>query len=321
AERELPFWQAITASPAPALGARQADDPRSRQAEGLHSRRSLVTSLPAEVTGALLTGVPAAFHGRVNDVLLAGLAAAVAWWRGASFAGTTPYGSASFAGTTPYGNGWAGGSAVLVDVEGHGREEDVVPGADLSRTVGWFTSMYPVRLDAGAVDWDQLCAGGPDAGLAVKRVKEQLRAIPGHGIGFGLLRYLNPRTRPVLAGAAPAQLGFNYLGRFGSAGALGAGWEPVPDAAALGGGSALAHPVEVDAVAMESAAGPVLHATWSWDSSLLSEDQVASLAGAWLAALRGIAAHVGGGGGGWTPSDVPLVRVSQEELDELEADL
>jgi amino acid adenylation domain-containing protein/non-ribosomal peptide synthase protein (TIGR01720 family) len=291
AEREMPFWQAVTASPEPALGAR-------RRCGAGNGRRSLVVSLPAEVTGSVLAGAPAAFHAQVSDILLAALASAVAWWRRQG--------------------GWAGGPAVLVDVEGHGRNEDMVPGADLSRTVGWFTSMYPVRLDAGAVDWAKLCAGDRDAGLVVKRIKEQLRAIPGHGIGFGLLRYLNPGTGPVLARLATADLGFNYLGRFRSGGG---DWEPAGKAAALGGGPALAHPVEVDAVATESADGPVLHATWSWADGLLGREEVADLAGAWFAALRGIAAHVGRGGGGWTPSDVPLVRVSQEELDELEADL
>jgi non-ribosomal peptide synthase protein (TIGR01720 family) len=290
AERELPFWQAVTASPAPALGVR----PPGRAVDGPQLLR---LSLPTEVTASVLTGAPAAFHGQVNDVLLAALAVAVARWR--------------------QRGGWTGSSAVLVDLEGHGREEGVVPGADLSRTVGWFTSIYPVRLDAGAVDWDEFLTGGPDAGLAVKRVKEQLRAVPAHGIGYGLLRYLNQRTGPLLAMSPPPQLGFNYLGRFGSAPGSSAYWQPE----AVAGGSPLAHPVEVNAVAMDSADGLELHAAWSWDGGLLGRDEVTGLAEAWFAALRGIAAHVGAGGGGWTPSDVPLVQVSQEELDELEADL
>jgi amino acid adenylation domain-containing protein/non-ribosomal peptide synthase protein (TIGR01720 family) len=296
AERELAFWQATLADPAPLVGVRPPG-----LAAGL---RSLTVSLPAEVTGSVLTGAPAAFRGRVNDVLLAALAAAVARWRP--------------------GHGGDGGPAVLVDVEGHGREDGLVAGADLSRTVGWFTSLFPVRLDPGAVDWPGLCGGGPAAGLLVKQVKEQLRAIPGHGMGYGLLRYLNPRTGPVLAGLARPQLGFNYLGRFGSGGQTSGGktlgdWELVPEPAALGRGTALTHVVELDAVTMDSAAGPVLHATWSWAGELLSDDDAAGLAEAWFAALRGIAAYTDGGGGGWTPSDVPLVGITQDELDELEA--
>nr|BFE81284.1 hypothetical protein GCM10020093_038850 [Planobispora longispora] len=128
--------------------------------------------LAGEVTGPLLSRVPAAFHGRADDVLLAGLAAAVARW--------------------------GGRRDVLVDLEGHGRQEDLFPGADLSRSVGWFTSMHPARIDAGELEWADLAGGGPAAGHAVKRVKEQLRALPGP-LGYGLLRYLNPDTAPALA--------------------------------------------------------------------------------------------------------------------------
>ncbi len=68
-------------------------------------------------------------------------------------------------------------STVLVEVEGHGREE-IIDGVDLSRTVGWFTSLFPVCLDPGALSWEELVAGGPAVGQAIKRVKEQLRALP-----------------------------------------------------------------------------------------------------------------------------------------------
>ena len=117
--------------------------------------------------------MPAAFHGGINDVLLTGLVLAVADWcrrrgRGA--------GQASH--------------AVLLDLEGHGREE-IFADVDLSRTVGWFTSLFPVRLDPGALDLDEALAGGPALGRALKLIKEQLRALPDHGLGYGLLRYLN----------------------------------------------------------------------------------------------------------------------------------
>ena len=135
-------------------------------------------TLPAATTGALLTRVPAAFHGGINDVLLTGLVLAVADWCRRRGRGT---GQASH--------------AVLLDLEGHGREE-VFADVDLSRTVGWFTSLFPLRLDAGALDLDEALAGGPALGRALKLVKEQLRALPDHGLGYGLLRYLNPRRPP-----------------------------------------------------------------------------------------------------------------------------
>ena len=96
---------------------------------------------------------------------------------------------------------------------------------DLTRTVGWFTSLYPVRLDPGPLDLEEALAGGPALGRALKTIKEQLRAVPGKGLGYGLLRYLNGETAAALAGLPVPQLGFNYLGRF-AAGGAGADWAP-----------------------------------------------------------------------------------------------
>ena len=312
-ERQLPVWREVLAGPDPALGGRRLDP----ETDHPGTRRSLTVQVPAQVTAGLLAAVPTAFHAGVNDALLTGLAAAVGWWR--------------------HRHGWGDGTVVLAEVEGHGRDEDVLPGADLSRTVGWFTSMYPVRLDPGPVDWGQVCAGRADAGLAVKRVKEQLRAIPGHGTGFGLLRYLNPRTGPELAALGRPQIGFNYLGRFTAASA-GRDWEMAPEPGAAGGGAlrgggtiGLAHAVEVNAVAVDNGpvdngpvdngGGLVIEATWSWAGALLTEHQVTELAHAWTAALRGINSHVAAGGGGRTPSDLSLLNLTQEDLDDLESGL
>ena len=102
---------------------------------------------------------------------------------------------------------------------------EVSGAVDLTRTVGWFTSLYPVRLDPGLLDLEEALSGGPALGRALKTIKEQLRAVPGKGLGYGLLRYLNDETAAELAGAAAPQLGFNYLGRF-AAGAEGADWAP-----------------------------------------------------------------------------------------------
>ena len=125
--------------------------------------------------------MPAAFHGGINDVLLTGLVLAVADWRRR--------------------NGQRGSNAMLLNLEGHGREE-IFPDVDLSRTLGWFTSLFPVRLDPGAIDLDEALAGGPALGRALKSIKEQLRALPDSGLGYGLLRYLNPQTASQLSGLA-----------------------------------------------------------------------------------------------------------------------
>ncbi|WP_240966252.1 hypothetical protein, partial [Streptomyces zingiberis] len=87
-------------------------------------------------------------------------------------------------------------------------------GADLSRTVGWFTATHPVRLDLAGIGVAEAATGGPAAGALLKAVKEQARAVPGDGLGYGLLRHLNPTTGPVLAALPRPQLAFNYLGRF-----------------------------------------------------------------------------------------------------------
>ena len=100
--------------------------------------------LPAAETRQLLAEVPAAYHSRINDVLLTALALAVARWREL--------------------RGEAAGGGVLVELEGHGRSEALFAGVDLSRTVGWFTSLYPVRLEPG-LD----AAGVAEALSAVRR--------------------------------------------------------------------------------------------------------------------------------------------------------
>ncbi|WP_203925051.1 AMP-binding protein, partial [Rugosimonospora africana] len=185
---ELGLWERILAGPDPLLTDRGLDPVR----DVAGSVVSVSVVLGAETTNALLTHVPAVFHAGINDVLLAGLALAVAQWR-RSHGGDV--------------------DEVLVDVEGHGRQEDLVDGADLSRTVGWFTSLFPVRLDAGTLTWEEVRAGSPGVGGVVKQLKEHLRQIPDNGIGYGLLRYLNPDTAQILADLPTPQIGFNYFGR------------------------------------------------------------------------------------------------------------
>jgi len=85
-----------------------------------------------------------------------------------------------------------GGVPVGIDVEGHGRDEELAAGVDLSRVVGWFTTLYPVALSVGGVDWGQVLAGEAALGGLVKDAKEQLRALPDP-LTYGLLRYVNPR--------------------------------------------------------------------------------------------------------------------------------
>ncbi|MFJ5673677.1 amino acid adenylation domain-containing protein [Streptomyces sp. NPDC093097] len=284
------------------LGAR-ALDPRRDTADTV---RNLELSLPPERVEPLLTSVPAAFHATVGDVLLSGFALAAREWRRRR---------------------GAAADGVLVDLEGHGRE-DIVPGAELSATAGWFTSLYPVRLTPAVADWDEVRAGGPAVGESLKAVKEQLRALPGNGVGYGMLRHLNPRTGPTLAQHPAPQIGFNYLGRFEATGEAAAGaarpWTMVsglPSPVPRDGGMPLAHALEVNAVTQDLPGGPQLRATWSWAGGILPEADVRELAELWFAALDALTAHTQGtGAGGHSPSDLSL-GLSQEEIDELEAEL
>ncbi|MFI6069955.1 non-ribosomal peptide synthase/polyketide synthase [Actinoplanes sp. NPDC051343] len=299
---EVPFWREILRTADPLLGGRGLDPRVDTVATG----ESLRVTVPPSWTGPLLTRVPAVFHGQVNDVLLTALGLAVGRWRARRGGGDVP---------------------VLVELEGHGRES-IVAGADVSETVGWFTSVFPVRLDPGPVPWTEVCAAGAGLSRAVKRVKEQLRAIPDNGIGFGLLRYLNPDIGARLAGPAP-QIGFNYLGRISvgdhDAPEEGEGWGVLADGGGgpLGGALdaevPLGHVVAVNAVTVDAADGPQLVASWSWGRNVLTRGEVEELAGYWVQALQGIVEHADrDGAGGHTSSDFSSVTLTQDDIDELE---
>jgi non-ribosomal peptide synthase protein (TIGR01720 family) len=208
---------------------------------------------------------------------------------------------------------------VLVDVEGHGREP-LASDVDLSRTVGWFTSVYPVRLDPGT-QLARLREGGTAAGELIKQIKEQLRAVPADGLGYGMLRYLNTTTGPTLAALATPQIGFNYLGRFGG-GARSAGpgdWRQL----GLGGDgdedTPATHVLEAGGIVRDGPDGPELTVSLSWPRHLLAEDSVRELADTWLAILTGLAGHAAEpDAGGHTPSDFPLLALDQDQIEEFE---
>ena len=165
---ELAFWVKTQSEPSLLLTQGKLEPERDTLGTAGH----LTLRLPSAVTQALLTRVPAAFHGGINDVLLTALTLSVADWCRRHVQGGGARNSAG------------GSHALLLDLEGHGREEGVFAGVDLTRTVGWFTSLYPVRLDAGRLDLDDALAGGVALGRAFKTIKEQLRAVPSlHGEG------------------------------------------------------------------------------------------------------------------------------------------
>ncbi|HET9245453.1 MAG TPA: condensation domain-containing protein, partial [Xanthobacteraceae bacterium] len=293
---ELSFWTGTLSKPSLSLVEGSLDP--ARDVMGTAGRLTL--TLPAGLTDALLRRVPAAFHAGINHVLLTALVLAIAQWCRRRDRGLS--------------------AAVLIDVEGHGREE-VFSDIDLSRTVGWFTSLFPMRLDAGAVDVEEALAGGAGLGRALKAIKEQLRAVPDNGLGYGLLRYLNQQAGLQLADFATPQIGFNYLGRFAAPAQT--DWSRAPEAVGLGGGGdagmPLAHGIEVNALTLDEAEGARLVANWTWAPALVTEAQVRDLAEGWFAALEGLVRHAdAAGAGGRSPSDLPLVSLSQDEIERLE---
>ncbi|KWT62298.1 non-ribosomal peptide synthetase [Streptomyces albus subsp. albus] len=291
---ELSRWKALFEDIAPPLGGRPLD-PDQDTLTGMHRH---TWALPGATAATLVGDAPAMFHCGVHEVLLATLAGAVA--------------------------SGAPGAALVVDIEGHGREP--VDGADLSRTVGWFTGVHPVRLDVSGVDLDGAADGGPAAGELLKRVKEQARAIPGDGLGHALLRYLNPATAPELDTLPDAHIGFNYLGRFagaGRAGATGDAWQPA--GTAVVGSSAdprtpAPHALEAGAYVRDTPDGPELALTLAGPAGLWADTAVERLGRRWLDLLDGLAAHTADpAAGGHTASDFPLLDLGQDEVEEFEA--
>ncbi|MFE7469461.1 condensation domain-containing protein, partial [Streptomyces sp. NPDC057499] len=194
---QLGYWTSVLDGTDPALprdlAPRTADGRDDENTVG--SVRAVSGSLSVADTEALLQRVPGVYRTQVNDVLLTALARVL--------------------------RGWTGRDRVPVLLEGHGREE-LFAGVDLTRTVGWFTSVYPVAL---GLSGDVL--GGVDAwGRDLKAVKEQLRAVPDRGVGYGALRYLGGGLAAPVHG--DPQITFNYLGRLDMATADGgdadAGW-------------------------------------------------------------------------------------------------
>jgi non-ribosomal peptide synthase protein (TIGR01720 family) len=173
-------------------------------------------------------------------------------------------------------------------------------------------------LTVGGLGWAQVIAGDAALGIVIKNAKEQLRALPDP-LTYGVLRYLN--TDVELGGSDPP-IGFNYLGRLGVPAADGEVWRVDQDGLSLTGAAAavpmpLAHTVALNAGTVDTEVGPHLHADWTWATSAVDGDQISRLSRLWFDALAGICAHVRGGGGGLTPSDI-AVGLSQQQIDELQ---
>jgi len=239
------------------------------------STRTISVSLNAEETRALLQEVPEAYRTQINDVLLIALAEAV--------------------------KKWTGRQQVLVQMEGHGREE-LWEDVDLSRTAGWFTSLFPVLVEIDSTS---------DIGALLKSVKEQLRRVPNRGLVYGVLRYLSKKLN---RGSTQPDLKFNYFGQL----------DNVLSSDSLFNLSSLARGMERNEkqqrnclVEVSSAvSGGQLHLNLSYSDNVHRRETIERLSANLMAALRGIIAHCRSlDSNEFSPSDFPLANLSQQQLD------
>jgi amino acid adenylation domain-containing protein/non-ribosomal peptide synthase protein (TIGR01720 family) len=268
ADGELAYWRTVVNAGSPRL---PVDHPGGEARNTVATVRTVSVVLSEEDTRALLHEVPAAYHTQIGDVLLTALLEAFA--------------------------GWTGRDDLLLELEGHGREE-LFEGVDLSRTVGWFTTIFPVRLERAP--------GGP--GEALKAVKEQLRRVPNRGIGYGILRYLRGEDLP-----SAAEVSFNYLGQLDQAVGEGSlfGLAPESPGPMWSERGRRAHLIDVNGLVV----GGRLRLEWAYGAAIHDRETVEALTRAFEDSLQGLIAHCRSGAWGFTPSDFPLARLDQASLD------
>jgi non-ribosomal peptide synthase protein (TIGR01720 family) len=271
------YWLAEAAGPLAPL-------PRdgSGGANSEASLRRLTRSLSREETHALLHEVPAAYRTRIDEVLLTALLQAAA--------------------------AWTDSPTLLLDFEGHGRE-DLVGEVDLSRTVGWFTTLFPLRLE--------LEAGASEA-EALMAVKDQLRRVAHGGIGWGLLRYLSRDVDLIrqLASLPQPELSFNYLGQFDTLFAEGSLFAPSLQEIGLTRDPAGArrHLLDVTGAIVDRR----LEMVWLYSKNIHRQPTIEDLANGFMKALRTLIAHCRSlRRVRYTPGDFPLAQLNQGQLDKI----
>jgi non-ribosomal peptide synthase protein (TIGR01720 family) len=270
--RERGYWMERT-SAEPTDSGNQDDSSTDTAGEAC----KVVVKLNEEQTHALLRDVPAVYHTQINDVLITALALALSTWRRKR--------------------------RVRLNLEGHGREE-LFNDVDVSRTVGWFTTVFPVVLEVPA-------SGTP--GDALKAVKEQLRSIPRAGIGYGVLRYLGSDKELSRLLAFPAEVCFNYLGQLDGLWSEESMFAPAQEDSGppLGACNRRSHAIEIDG----SVTGGQLEMAWRYNPRRHSRATVDRVAMDFVNSLIQLIRHCQlPQSGGYTPSDFPLANLDPHAL-------
>jgi amino acid adenylation domain-containing protein/non-ribosomal peptide synthase protein (TIGR01720 family) len=274
--REAGYWLEVSNPPPPL--------PRDAAATGGNTEgesRLITTSLDAQHTGFLLREAHLAYHTRVEDILLAALARAM--------------------------SRWTGDQSLLLTLEHHGRE-DIDPQVEVSRTIGWFTSLFPVHISL---------ADPADPGANLRAVKEQLRRVPRNGIGYGILRYLADDTvRQGLAARPKPELLFNYLGQAGPPEGADALLRPLEDdtGRAYGPQNERAHLIDINAQVIDGR----LVVNWQYAPAYFRESTIQRVAGDYLMELARLVDHcLKADRSRHTPSDFPLAALQQGDLNAL----
>ncbi|MBK0060073.1 amino acid adenylation domain-containing protein [Pseudomonas sp. S44] len=274
-QQSLDFWRATLEGAHDSLPC-QRPDTANRNCDGV----TVHSTLDAEQTRQLLQQAPAAYRTRINDLLLTALARVICRWTGHDHA--------------------------LVQLEGHGRE-DLFEHLDLTRSVGWFTSVFPVRLT-------------PAAGLgdSLKQIKEQLRAIPDNGLGFGVLRHLGDASvRDALRALPTPRITFNYLGQLDASFA-----DESPAWLPAGENRGAEHSPEAPLDNWLNLNGQVfdgrLQISWTFSRERFDIATLQRLAEDYQRELVAVVGHCCTVGvAGVTPSDFPLAGLDQAQLDAL----
>ncbi|WP_375497255.1 amino acid adenylation domain-containing protein [uncultured Nostoc sp.] len=242
--------------------------------------RNISIFLTVEQTQALLKEVPKAYNTQINDVLLTALVQAFSQW--------------------------TSNSSLLLALEGHGREE-IFDDVDLSRTVGWFTSVFPVLLNLGKTSHPV---------EALKVVKEQLRGIPNKGMGYGVLRYLSQDTMRVesLRSLPQAEVIFNYLGQFDQTFSDSSIFKisHKSQGQTRSSQNCETYMLNIDALVIDNQ----LRVNWAYSEKIYRRSTIERLAQEFLEALQVLVTHCQyPEDRGYTPSDFPEADLIQQDLD------